>query len=112
MYNSSGYTRHIFAGVNRHKLMELVNSNTLLILNLQLSKAATVSTEQFNSVCVAMVPGVSMSSQTSGQSVDLLIYIILAAHMGLQLPSNHTSLAILPVLSARVGVQRWWFCCR
>lgn len=41
-FSSSGHLRHVLAGVNRRKLMALGNSNTLLILSLQLTKIATV----------------------------------------------------------------------
>lgn len=44
--NSSGYTPNFFK--ETIQLMELANSNTLLILSLRLTKMATICTEQFN----------------------------------------------------------------
>lgn len=52
--------------------MELVNSNTLLILSLRLTEVATNYTEQFNCLLQSTVPEMFMSRQTA-QNVDVWV---------------------------------------
>lgn len=75
--------------------MELGNSNTLLILSLQLTKIATVCKRTIPQRLSSKVPEVGART---GHGVDLALYVVLLGLKDRQL----TSIQTLPVVSDRV----------